>query len=129
MAMALDPLTAGIDLATSVVSRIWPDKTAQEQQQLAATLAMIQGQMDINKAEASNESTFVAGWRPFIGWACGMACVWNWMGLPIAKLALTLAGHPVALSPADLSEMMPVLMGMLGLGGLHTFERVKGVSR
>ena len=51
------------------------------------------------------------------------------MGLPIAKLGLTLAGHPITLSPADLSEMMPVLMGMLGLGGLHTFERVKGVSK
>lgn len=127
--MALDPITAGLDFASTIVSRIWPDKSQQEQQQLAAVLTMVQGQMTINQAEASNESTFVAGWRPFIGWACGMACVWNWMGLPIAKLGLTLAGHPIALSPADLSEMMPVLMGMLGLGGLHTFERVKGVSR
>lgn len=127
--MALDPLTAGMDLAQTVVSRIWPDKSQQEQQQLAAVLTMVQGQMAINQAEASNESTFVAGWRPFIGWACGMACVWNWMGLPIAKLGLALAGHPITLSPADLSEMMPVLMGMLGLGGLHTFERVKGVSK
>lgn len=127
--MALDPITAGIDLANTVVTRIFPDKTAEEQRQLAAVLTMVQGQMAINQAEASNESTFVAGWRPFIGWACGMACVWNWMGLPIAKLGLTLAGHPITLSPADLSEMMPVLMGMLGLGGLHTFERVKGVSK
>jgi Holin of 3TMs, for gene-transfer release len=127
--MALDPITAGLDFASTIVSRIWPDKSAQEQQQLAAVLTMVQGQMAINQAEASNESTFVAGWRPFIGWACGMACVWNWMGLPIAKLGLALAGHPIALSPADLSEMMPVLMGMLGLGGLHTFERVKGVSK
>jgi len=127
--MALDPITAGLDFANTVVQKIWPDKSAQEQQQLAAVLTMVQGQMAINQVEASNESTFVAGWRPFIGWACGMACVWNWMGLPIAKLGLALAGHPIALSPADLSEMMPVLMGMLGLGGLHTFERVKGVSK
>jgi len=127
--MALDPITAGLDLASTIVGKIWPDKSAQEQAQLSAVLSMITAQTDINKAEASNESTFVAGWRPFIGWACGMACVWNWMGLPIAKLGLALAGHPIALSPADLSEMMPVLMGMLGLGGLHTFERVKGVSK
>jgi len=127
--MALDPITAGLDLASTIVGKIWPDKSAQEQAQLSAVLTMVQGQMAINQAEASNESTFVAGWRPFIGWACGMACVWNWMGLPIAKLGLALAGHPIALSPADLSEMMPVLMGMLGLGGLHTFERVKGVSK
>lgn len=127
--MALDPITAGIGLASTIVSRVWPDKSAQEQQQLAATLAMIQGQVAVNQAEASSESALVAGWRPFIGWACGMACVWNWLGLPVAKLGLTLAGHPIVLSPADLSEMMPVLMGMLGLGGLHTFERVKGVSK
>jgi hypothetical protein len=127
--MAADPITAGMDLVTTLVQRFFPDKTAQEQQQLAATLALVQGQMQINQAEANNESAFVAGWRPFIGWSCGAACVWNWMGLPIAKLALDLTGHPIALSPADLSEMWPILMGMLGLGGLHTFERVKGVSK
>jgi hypothetical protein len=127
--MALDPITAGLDLASTIVGKIWPDKSAQEQQQLAGALAMISAQTDINKVEAANESTFVSGWRPFIGWACGAACVWNWMGLPIAKLGLALYGHPIALSPADLSEMMPVLLGMLGLGGLHSFERVKGVSK
>jgi hypothetical protein len=127
--MALDPVTAGIDLATTIVGRIWPDKTAQEQQQLAATLSMIQGQMTINQAEAGNASTFVAGWRPFIGWVCGLACAWNWMGLPVAKVVLDYFGHQIAMSPADLSEMMPVLMGMLGLGGLRTFEKVQGVAR
>ena len=127
--MALDPITAGLDLASTIVGKIWPDKSAQEQQQLAGALAMISAQTDINKVEAANESTFVSGWRPAIGWICGAACGWNWIGLPTAKLVLTLTGHPVALSAADLSEMMPVLMGMLGLGGLHTFERVKGVSK
>lgn len=127
--MALDPISAGLDLANTVVSRIWPDKTAEEQQQLAAVLTMVQGQMQINQAEAGNASTFVAGWRPFIGWVCGLACAWNWMGLPVAKVALDYFGHPIAMSPADLSEMMPVLMGMLGLGGLRTFEKVQGVAR
>ena len=73
--MALDPITAGLDFANTVVQKIWPDKSAQEQQQLAAVLTMVQGQMAINQVEASNESTFVADWRPFIGWACNMACV------------------------------------------------------
>lgn len=129
MALISDPVSAVADLANTVVQKIWPDKTAQEQQQLAAVLAMAQAQMQVNQVEAGNEGVFVAGWRPFIGWACGMACVWDWMGLPIAKLVLGLLGHPITVSPADLSEMMPILMGMLGLGGLHTFERVKGVSK
>lgn len=127
--MALDPITAGLDLATTIVQKIWPDETAEKQQQLAAVLSMVQGQMAINQAEASNPSTFVAGWRPFIGWVCGLACAWNWMGLPVAKVLLDYFGHPVSMSPADLSEMMPVLMGMLGLGGLRTFEKVQGVAR
>jgi hypothetical protein len=127
--MALDPLTAGIDLAGSIINKIWPDKSDQEKAQLAAAVAVVQGQIDINKAEAANPSVFVAGWRPFIGWVCGTACAWNWIGLPAAKFACSYFGHPVELSAADLAEMWPLLMGMLGLGGFRTYEKVKGVSR
>lgn len=126
--MALDPLTASIDLAKTVVQTIWPDKTEQEKAQLAAALSLVQGQIDINKAEAASPSTFTSGWRPFIGWVCGTACAWNWIGLPVAKFACAYFGHPLGLSPADLSEMWPLLMGMLGLGGLRTFEKVKRVA-
>ena len=126
--MALDPITAGIDLATSVIGKIWPDKSAQEQAQMAAAVTLIQGQLAINQAEASSPSMFVSGWRPAIGWICGAACAWNWIGLPIAKLALALWGHPITLSPADISEMMPILLGMLGLGGLRTVEKMNGVA-
>ena len=126
--MALDPLSAGMDLAGSIINKIWPDKSEAERQQLAAAIMVVQGQIDTNKAEASNPSVFVSGWRPAIGWICGMGCAWNWVGLPIAKLALTLCGHPVALSPADVGEMMPLLMGMLGLGGLRTMEKINGVA-
>jgi hypothetical protein len=116
-------------LINTAVARIWPDKTEAEKQQLAAAVMVVQGQMDINKVEAANPSVFVSGWRPFIGWVCGSACAWNWIGLPIAKLAAVVLGHSIDLSPADLTEMMPVLLGMLGLGGLRTLEKFKGVSR
>lgn len=118
------------DLAGKAIDRIWPDKTEQEKAQLAAAVAIVQGQMEVNKEEAASSSTFVAGWRPFIGWVCGSACAWNWIGLPIAKAFLPmLAGVSLTVAPADLSEMLPVLMGMLGLGGLRTFEKTKGVAR
>lgn len=126
--MSLDPITAGIALASTVVNKIWPDKTEAEKQQLAAAVAMVQGQLDINRAEAANPKVFVSGWRPFIGWVCGMAFAWNWIGLPVVKLALAYYGTPISVSPADLSEMMPVLLGMLGLGGLRTYEKVNGVA-
>jgi hypothetical protein len=113
----------------SVIDRIWPNKTEQEKAELQAAMLMVQGQMQVNQAEAASSSVFVAGWRPFIGWVCGSACAWNWIGLPIAKAGLALAGNPLAVSPADLSDMLPVLMGMLGLGAMRSFEKTKGVAR
>lgn len=113
----------------SVIDRIWPNKTEQEKQEMQAAMLVVQGQLDVNKAEAGSSSVFVAGWRPFIGWVCGGACAWNWIGLPIAKAGLALAGVTLELAPADLTEMLPVLMGMLGLGALRTFEKTKGVAR
>jgi hypothetical protein len=126
--MALDPVTAGLDLAKTVVSTIWPDKSAQEQAQLAAALQLVQGQMDTNKAEAASGNAFASSWRPMIGYICGFGCAWNWIGLPIARFIAAYLGHPINVSPADVSEMMPVLLGMLGLGGLRTVEKIKGVA-
>jgi hypothetical protein len=126
--MALDPLTAGIDLAKVAIEKIWPDKTEAEKQQLAAAVTLVQGQLEVNKMEAASPSVFTSGWRPFIGWVCGMACAWNWIGLPMAKFGAAYIGHPIPLSAADVGEMLPLLMGMLGLGGLRTYEKVKGVT-
>ena len=126
--MDITGLGAVSDLVNTAINKIWPDKTEAEKQQLAAAVMVVQGQMDINKVEAANPSVFVSGWRPMIGWVCGAACAWNWIGLPIAKLVLDFSGHPIQLSPADISEMMPILMGMLGLGGLRTLEKINGVA-
>lgn len=133
--MALDPVTAILDIGGKVIDRLWPDPTQAAaaklelfKMQQSGELAQMTAQTDINKVEAASASVFVSGWRPAIGWVCGAACAWNWIGLPVAKAALLLAGHPLMLSPADLGEMMPVLMGMLGIGGLRTYEKVKGVA-
>jgi len=126
--MALDPLTAGIGLASTIIGKIWPDKSAAEAAQLAAAVALVQSQMDVNKVEAAHPSVFVSGWRPAIGWICGAAFAWNWVGLPIAKMGLAIAGISLDLSPASMAEMMPVLLGMLGLSGLRSFEKSQGVA-
>lgn len=118
------------ELAKSVIEKIWPNKTEQEKAELQAAMVIVQGQLEVNKAEASNPSIFVAGWRPFIGWVCGMACAWNWIGLPVAKAGLVLfASIKLDLAPADLTEMLPVLMGMLGLGALRSYDKAKGTAR
>tara|TARA_Y100001937_G_scaffold118878_1_gene173817 strand:+ start:142 stop:546 length:405 start_codon:yes stop_codon:yes gene_type:complete len=98
--------------------------------QLTTHLAKIDlAQLDINKTEAAHRSTFVAGWRPFIGWSCGVALCWSYVFMPITQFIMAQTGYLVELPAMDMSEMMPVLMGMLGLGGLRSFEKYKGVSK
>ena len=128
MALDITGLGAVSELVNTAINRIWPDKTEAEKQQLAAAVMVVQGQLDINKVEAANPSVFVSGWRPFIGWVCGAACAWNWIGLPIAKVILLILGHSLNLAPADLTEMLPLLFGLLGLGTLRTIEKINKVA-
>lgn len=128
MAIDITGLGGVADLANTVINKIWPDKSEQEKQQLAAAVMVVQGQLSINTEEAKSTSVFVSGWRPFIGWVCGSACAWNWIGIPIAKVVVAALGYKLAIAPADISEMMPILMGMLGLGGLRTIEKLNGAA-
>jgi|TARA_R100001163_G_C4881711_1_gene78725 hypothetical protein len=122
---------------TNVIGRFLPeDKEAKAkaereiEAQLTTHLAKIDlAQLEINKAEASHRSIFVAGWRPFIGWSCGIALAWTYVATPILQFILANTGYLIDLPAMDMSQMMPVLMGMLGLGGLRTFEKFKGVSK
>jgi len=90
---------------------------------------LAKGQLEINKAEAQSRNVFVAGWRPFIGWVCGVAMAYNYVVQPILIFTLAQFDYLVALPALDLGEMMPVLMGMLGLGSLRSFEKYKGISK
>ena len=122
----LTGIGAAATAVKEVVGMFFPDKTEQEKQQIAFTLAVIQTQTDTNQEEAKHPSVFVSGWRPGVGWVCVAACGWNWIGLPVAKVIAVILGHPIDLAPADLTEMLPILMGMLGLGGLRTIEKLQG---
>jgi len=133
--MSLDPVTAALDIGGKLIDKLWPDPAQRDAAKLellklqqSGELAEMTAQTEINKVEAASTSIFVSGWRPAIGWICGAGCAWNWVGLPIAKLLIGLAGMDVALSMADVSEMMPLLMGMLGIGGMRTLEKIKGVA-
>jgi len=131
-----DPISAALDIGGKLIDRLWPDPAQRDaaklellKMQQSGDLAIITGQMEVNKEEAKSASVFVSGWRPFIGWVCGMACAWNWIGLPPVKAGLLITGYSIDLRPADLTEMLPVLMGMLGLGGLRTIEKLNGQAR
>jgi hypothetical protein len=91
-------------------------------------------QLEVNKVEAAHASTFVSGWRPFIGWVCGFGMGWQWVICPILTWVLAVVtqytGHTLPVLPKlETAEMWTVISGMLGLGGLRTFEKLKGVSR
>lgn len=128
MAVNITGLGSVADLATSVIGKIWPDKTEQEKAQLAAAVQLVQGQLEINRTEAASQSVFVAGWRPFIGWTCGAAFAYKFVLAPALAFGMTAFGHPIELPVLDFTEMSTVLLGMLGLGGLRTLEKVKGVA-
>jgi len=96
--------------------------------QKQAQEAMI-AQLEVNKTEAAHKSLFVAGWRPFIGWVCGLGFFSNFIIIPVANFVLQLLSNPVVIPMIDTSQMMPVLMGMLGLGAMRTVEKVQKVSR
>jgi hypothetical protein len=86
-------------------------------------------QIKTNQVEASHKSLFVAGWRPATGWICASGLGFNFIIVPLGNFYLALFNHGVVIPSLDLSQMMPVLMGMLGLGAFRTYEKTKGVSR
>jgi hypothetical protein len=128
---ALGPIMEG-------VLRFIPDKgeraRAKEQfegQILNAMTGLVQGQLEINKEQAKHTSVFVAGARPFIMWVCGTALLWQFLLEPMATWGLiAFSVEEVPPFPKlDIAPLMTLLLGMLGLGGLRTYEKRLGVER
>lgn len=121
---------------SALLDKIIPD--ADERSRLAheiATLAerqaheIAKAQIEVNREEATSHSIFVSGWRPAVGWITAIGLATNYLFVPICNFILTINNHPITVPALDLTEMMPVLLGMLGLGGLRTYEKTKNVAR
>ena len=133
--MALDPVSALLDIGGKVMDRLWPDpekaaaaKLELFKMQQSGELAQMAGQMEINKVEAASSSIFVSGWRPFIGWVCGSGFAIQFVIGPLAEWVSAVYGHPVKFPAMDMGTMMPLLAGMLGLGVMRTAEKINGVA-
>lgn len=107
-----------------------------EEERKAADLLLIKMQMEpakwqaeINKIEAGNRSLFVAGWRPFIGWICGISLAWSWVLAPFAKMFFEVFGITVALPVLDTTMTISLVGMMLGMGGLRSYEKAIGASK
>ncbi len=129
-----------IPLIGTVLDKVLPDPAAQadakikllelaQQGELAvldAETKMALGQMEINKAEAQTDM-FRGGWRPATGWACVFGLIYQFLLQPVLPWLVTVLGGSVpALPPIDNETLMVLLTGMLGLGGLRSWERIKG---
>ena len=90
---------------------------------------LAKGQLEVNKAEAQHKSLFVSGWRPAVGWCCVFGMMGNFMVIPFTNFVLALLKIDVTVPLIDTATMMPVLMGMLGLGAMRTYEKRTGVSK
>jgi len=90
---------------------------------------LAKAQLEVNKTEAAHRSLFVSGWRPAVGWTCCIGLASQYILIPMANFALALADSTIEIPVLDMATMMPVLMGMLGLGAMRTYEKKEGVQR
>ena len=130
-------IQALIGPATKLLGKFIEDKdTKNKLAHELATMAerhaqeLAKSQIEVNKAEAQSRHWFVASWSPFIGWTCGIALMWHFVLSQFILFFATMFGFDLpALPEFDMGSLMTVLMGMLGLGGLRTFEKYKGMTK
>ena len=121
---------------SSLLDKFIPD--ADERNRLAHEIATMserhaheinKAQLAVNQTEAAHKSIFIAGWRPALGWCFVAGIAGNYIIIPFANFGLALSGNEVQVPLIDLETFMPVLIGMLGLSGMRSFEKSKGVQR
>ncbi|WP_299379625.1 holin family protein, partial [uncultured Kiloniella sp.] len=145
--MSFDPISAVFGVAEKVIERIWPDpgqraealqkmKELEQQGDLAflnAEVQLLTGQLEINKMEAKHGGKFKGGWRPMVGWICAFALAYKFIVYPFLIFAVQICAFymdgqlfPVDNLPViEWSELSVILMGMLGIGGMRSFEKTR----
>ena len=145
--MSFDPISAVFGVAEKVIERVWPDPTerakathalAELKQKgdlafLDAEVRLLTGQIETNKLEAQHGGRFKGGWRPFVGWTCGIALFYKFIGQPFIVMIVQIVAwatggemFPVEFLPEiEWSELSVILLGMLGIGGMRTYEKRK----
>ena len=132
--MSLDPISAVSDLAKTVLDKIWPDageveraKLEQAAKEIEYQYQLVLAQIKTNEAEANHTSIFVAGARPAALWVCVITLLYSGIGVSFLSWISMCFGHP-PLPVVDSSTTDAILMGLLGLGSMRSFDKVKGVS-
>ena len=129
-------ITALVPALGTLVDRLIPDKAEAEKARLDMEAALVKAaneaamaQVEVNKIEAAHSSVFVAGWRPAIGWVCAAALAWAFIVAPVATWGMAVFGVKETLPAIGTDNLFELVLAMLGLGGLRTFEKMRGVAR
>lgn len=124
-----------LDIGGKVLDRVIPDTNAREKakEDLARELngqdfQLAIEQIKVNAIEAASDDKFTKRWRPFIGWTCGLSFALHFVIFPILNWFVVVFGYPAIVVPFDMQSLMYALFGLLGLGGLRTYEKTKGVA-
>lgn len=137
--MGIDPISILLNIGSKLIDNLFPDPAQKAAAQLelfklqqsgmlaelAATTELAKGQQAVNLADAQSGNLFQSGWRPFVGWTCGMGFFAKFVGGPFLFTVAPFFGYAVVLPPIDLTEMLPLLVGMLGLGAYRTYEKTR----
>ena len=133
--MALDPISNVAQAAEKIISLFKADpsikataEASMDEERLKGQIQQVLGQLEVNKAEASNPNWFVAGWRPAVGWTCAAGLASQFLVGPMATWIAALAGHAITYPSLDMGTLLTLLMGMLGLGAMRTSEKLKGAA-
>jgi hypothetical protein len=127
-----DAATQPIDALGSVFDKLFTSDEERMQAQAVLTKLAMHPQIlqaEINKIEAAHRSVFVAGWRPFIGWVCGVGFLWAFLGHPLFEWAVVLSGKSIEAPPIVTDHMLELVFALLGLGTLRTAEKLQGRSK
>ena len=121
-----------LEIGKRLIDNLFPDPTQKAKAELdmmillqTQDLQKVLGQLEVNAAEAASPHLFVAGWRPFVGWCCGLGFLWAAIGQSVFAYVAAVNGWP-APPEVDTDVLLYVLGGMLGLGTLRSVEKVKG---
>ena len=117
-------LTVVAGIIDKVADKI-DDFTLDKEEKAQLIQEINKAQIEVNKVEANSNSLFVSGWRPFVGWTCGVALCYHFVLQPFLTFVLYSFGQQITLPTFDMGTLTTILMGMLGLGGLRSYEKVK----
>jgi hypothetical protein len=140
--MDLTGLGSVFDFAKGIIDRVWADPAQRAQatleltklqqsgelQKLALDTQLLQGQIDINKVEAASSSKFISWWRPSVGWVCGFSLAYVSIIDPISRFIALTNGYKGPFPVIDTSITLQVLLGLLGLAGMRSLEKIKGAE-